>query len=136
MPKTAFSPDSLLLSHQPLALLVTGTFPIAEFNAPDLTLTHPVTNPQGHLLLIGSSEMFKNEYLYAPGFQHEQFLLNAVAYLTYGPQFADLQARRKIAPGFPYLSSDEKILWRILAIGFGPLFFILYGMRRRGRDKG
>ena len=78
--------------------------------------------------------MFKNEYLYASGFQHEQYLLNAVAYLTHGPQFADLQARRKIAPGFPYLPPDQKILWRVLIDGLGPLFFILYGVRRRGRD--
>ncbi len=136
LPKAAFSPDSLLLGHQPLALLVTGTFPIAEFNAPSLTLTHPIPTPQGQLLLIGSSEMFKNEYLYAPNFQHEQFLLNAVAYLTYGPQFATLQARRKIAPGFPYLPPDQKILWRILVVGFAPLFFVLYGVRRRRRGKG
>ncbi|MYB58772.1 MAG: hypothetical protein F4X51_20515 [Gemmatimonadetes bacterium] len=126
LPKTAFSPDSLLLSHQSLALLVTGTFPLAEFNASSPTFTHPMPNPQGHLLLIGSSEMFKNEYLYAPGFQHEQFLLNAVAYLTHGPQFADLQARRKIAPGFSYLSPDQKILWRVLVVGLGPLSFGLY----------
>lgn len=130
LPKTAFYPDSLLLGRQPLALLVTGTFPLAEFNAPSLTLTHPMPNPKGHLLLIGSSEMFKNEYLYAPGFQHEQFLLNAVAYLTQGPQFADLQARRKIAPGFSYLSPDQKILWRILVVGLGPLSFGLYGFFR------
>ena len=130
LPKTAFSPDSLLLSHQPLALLVTGTFPLAEFNAPSPTLTHPMPNSKGHLLLIGSSEMFKNEYLYAPGFQHEQFLLNAVAYLTHGPQFADLQARRKIAPGFPYLPPDQKILWRVLVVGLGPLSFGLYGFFR------
>ena len=38
----------------------------------------------GTLLLIGSSEMFKNEYLLTPGFQHDQFLLNAVAYNAYG----------------------------------------------------
>lgn len=131
LPKTAFSPDSLLLTHQPLALLMTGTFPQAEFKGSAPTLTHPMPNPEGNLLLIGSSEMFKNEYLYAPGFQHEQFLLNAVAYLTHGPQFADLQARRKIAPGFPYLSSDEKILWRILVIGLAPISFGLYGFFRR-----
>ena len=130
LPKTAFSPDLLLLNHQPLALLVTGTFPLAEFKAQDLTLTHPIPNPKGNLLLIGSSEMFKNEYLYAPGFQHEQFLLNAVAYLTHGPQFADLQARRKIAPGFPYLSPDQKIFWRVLIVSLGPLSFGLYGFFR------
>ena len=126
LPKTAFSPDSLLLSHQPLALLVTGTFPLAVFNASSPTLTHPIPNPKGNLLLIGSSEMFKNEHLYAPGFQHEQFLLNAVAYLTHGPKFADLQARRKIAPGFSHLSPDQKILWRVLVVGLGPLSFGLY----------
>ncbi len=131
LPKTAFSPDSLLLGHQPLALLVAGTFPMAEFKAPRITLTHPKPNLKGELLLIGSSEMFKNEYLYAPGFQHEQFLLNAVAYLTHGPKFADLQARRKIAPGFPYLLPDQKILWRILVVGFSPLFLTLYYIRRR-----
>ena len=130
LPKTAFSPDSLLLGHQPLALLVTGTFPLAEFKAPYFALAHPKPNPKGELLLIGSSEMFKNEYLYAPGFQHEQFLLNAVAYLTHGPQFADLQARRKIAPGFPYLPTNQKILWRIMVIGFAPLFCGLYGFFR------
>ena len=130
LPKTAFSPDSLLLSHQPLALLVTGTFPLAEFNAPGITLTHPIPNPKGHLLLIGSSEMFKNEYLYALGFQHEQFLLNAVAYLIHGPQFADLQARRKIAPGFPYLPPEQKILWRILIVGLVPISVGLYGFFR------
>lgn len=131
LPKATFSPDSLLLGHQPLALLVTGTFPLAEFKALGITLTHPKLNSKGELLLIGSSEMFKNEYLYTPGFQHEQFLLNAVAYLTHGPQFADLQARRKIAPGFPYLPSDQKILWRVLVVGLAPLFFILYYIRRR-----
>ena len=57
-------------------------------------------------------------------------LLNAVAYLTHGPQFADLQARRKIAPGFPYLPPNQKILWRIMVIGFAPLFCGLYGFFR------
>lgn len=135
LPKTAFSPDSLFLGHQPLALLVAGTFPLAEFNAPSPALTHPISNPKGHLILIGSSEMFKNEYLYAPGFQHDQFLLNAVAYLTHGPEFAGLQARRKIAPGFPYLSSDQKILWRILVVSLGPISFVLYGFFRYMKKK-
>ncbi len=129
LPKSAFSPDSLLLGHHPLAVLVTGMFPLAEFKTPEPTLEHPIPNPKGHLLLIGSSEMFKNEHLYAPGFQHEQFLLNAVAYLVHGPQFAELQTRRKIAPGFPHLPSHQKILWRVLIVGFGPLCFAICGMR-------
>ena len=54
----------------------------------------------GALLLIGSSEMFKNEHLLTPGFQHDQFLLNAVAQMAYGEDLAALQARRPTPRGF------------------------------------
>ncbi|MDP6038413.1 MAG: Gldg family protein, partial [Candidatus Latescibacteria bacterium] len=135
LPESAFAPDSLILSKQPLAILVNGTFPTAEFRPNETgeterTLQHPTPNPPGQLLLIGSSEMFKNTYLYTPGFQHEQFLLNAVAYLTHGPEYSELQARRKIARGFPYLPPDLKTLWRILVVGIGPICITLYGLIR------
>jgi hypothetical protein len=135
LPEAAFAPDSLILSKQPLAVLVSGTFPTAEFRSTETgqierIIQHPVPNPAGQLLLIGSSEMFKNTYLYTPGFQHEQFLLNAVAYLTHGPEYSELQARRKIARGFPYQPPDLKTLWRIAVLGIGPLCITLYGLFR------
>ena len=140
LPEKAFAPDSLLEGQQPLAVLVEGTFPVAEFKGTESgttqrILTHPASNPSGQLLLIGSSEMFKNSYLYAQGFQHEQFLLNAVAHLAHGPQYSQLQARRKIARGFPYLPTNQKTIWRILVVGLGPLVILLYGFTRYLREQ-
>ena len=140
LPESAFAPDSLILSKQPLVVLVSGTFPTAEFRIAETgeserILQHPTPNPSGQLLLIGSSEMFKNTYLYTPGFQHEQFLLNAVAYLTHGPEFSELQARRKIARGFPYQPPGLKTLWRILVVGLGPFCILVYGLVRYLKER-
>jgi hypothetical protein len=74
--------------------------------------------------------MFKNEHLYTPRFQHEQFLLNTTAHLIYGPEFTALQARRKVARGFPFQPSGQKTLWRILVVSLGPLVFLTYGCYR------
>ena len=87
----------------------------------------------GALLLIGSSEMFKNEHLLAPGFQHDQFLLNAVAYNAYGEELAALQARRPTPRGFPFQSAESKRLWRVFIVGAGPLLFLGYALYRRTR---
>ena len=77
----------------------------------------------GALLLIGSSEMFKNEHLLVPGFHHDQFLLNAVAYNAYGAELGTLQARRPTPRGFPFQSAEAKRLWRVFVVGAGPLLF-------------
>ena len=135
LPETIFSPDSLLSGHQPLALLAEGSFPVYDAaETPDGgivgTLRLLPGNPPGALVLIGSSEMFKNEHLYTPGFQHDQFLLNAVAHLAHGPQYAELQARRKIARGFAYLPPEQKTLWRAFVLGTGPALILLYGLIR------
>ncbi len=138
LPESAFVPDSLLIGHQPLSVLVEGAFPVftpADSVQRTPLLHHLQPNPLGQLLLVGSSEMFKNEHLYAPEFQHEQFLLNAVAFLTGGPDMAELQSRRKIARGFPYLPADDKILYRIFVVGFGPFMILLYGLLRTIRQR-
>ena len=88
----------------------------------------------GTLLLIGSSEMFKNEHLSALGFQHDQFLLNAVAYNAYGEELAALQARRPTPRGFPFQSTEAKRLWRVVVVGAGPLLFLGYALYRRMRQ--
>lgn len=135
LPETIFSPDTLLSGHQPLALLAEGAFPIYDpAETPDGrivgTLRHLPGNPPGKLLLIGSSEMFKNDHLYAPGFQHDQFLLNAIAHLAHGPEYAQWQARRKTARGFAYLPPEQKTLWRTFVLGTGPVLILLYGFIR------
>ena len=131
-----FSPASFLPGRQPLALLLWGRFPPVEFREDEqgrstLVLRDPVIpGEEGSLLLIGSSEMFKNDYLYASGFEHDQFLLNAVAGLTYGEEMAALQARHRTTRGFSFQSPAVKALWRVAVVCTGPLIFLLYGLRR------
>ncbi|MCZ6636229.1 MAG: Gldg family protein [bacterium] len=135
LPDSIFTTSTYLPDTQPLAVLLEGSFPLAEFRAREggtttLYLTPGAQPDRGALLLIGSSEMFKNKHLYTPGFQHEQFLLNTTAHLIYGPEFTALQARRKIAQGFPFQPPGQKTLWRILVVGLGPLVFLAYGFCR------
>ncbi len=82
------------------------------------------------LMLIGSSEMFKNKYLYADGFQHDQFLLNAIANMAYGAELGELQARRPTTRGFVFQSPASKKTWRVIVVGLVPLIFITFGILR------
>ncbi len=138
LPPEVFAPQTYLPGPQPLAALLTGPFPEVAFTESEdgrATLQRVGERPRqaGTLLLIGSSEMFKNEHLLAPGFQHDQFLLNAVAYNAYGEELAALQARRPTPRGFPFQSTESKRLWRVFVVGAGPLLFLGYALYRRTR---
>ena len=91
--------------------------------------------PAGQLALVGSSEMFKNGYLAAAGFQHDQLLLNLVAQLAFGPEMATLQARRSSPRGFAHQSSSAKVWWRVVVMGTAPLAFLALGMARYRRRR-
>ena len=138
LPPEVFAPQTYLPGPQPLAALLTGPFPEVAFAEDEdgrATLQRVGERPRqaGTLLLIGSSEMFKNEHLLTPGFQHDQFLLNAVAYNAYGEELATLQARRPTSRGFPFQSAETKRLWRVFVAGAGPLLFLGYALYRRTR---
>jgi len=141
MPEPAFLPsDSLTVGQKPLAVLAQGTFPTITFAQNDSgqvtrTLSYPPNKTAGALILLGSSEMFKNDYLYAPGFQHEQLILNTVAYLTRGNEYTEIQARRKISRGFQHLPAYQKAFWRIVVVSTGTLIFLLYGLMRFIRQR-
>ena len=123
LPPEIFHSQDYLPGPQPLAVLLQGTFPTADSSA--------VAAPQaGELLLIGCSEMFKNDHLQSIGFQHDQLLLNAVAHMAYGSQMAALQGRHQAPRGFAFQDSGAKNLWRTIAIGVGPQVVALYGLRR------
>lgn len=136
MPEAVFSPtDSLQVGSQPLAVLAEGTFPEIVFAQDDSgqvtrTLTQNPSLEKGAMILLGSSEMFKNPYLYAAGFQHDQLLLNAVSYLTMGPEYTQIQARRKTAKGFATQNAPTILFWRIVVVGAGTVGFLLYGLIR------
>ena len=71
--------------------------------------------------------MFKDGHLYEPGFGHDQFLLNAVAYMAHGPELAGLQAREQAVRSFPYLDANAKVFLRLFAVGLAPFLFLAYG---------
>ena len=131
-----FTPASYLPGRQPLVLLLRGRFPPVELQEDDqgrstlVPRDSVLPGEDGSLLLIGSSEMFKNDHLYASGFEHDQFLLNAVAGMTYGEEMAGLQARHQTMRGFSFQRPAVKALWRFAVIWAGPLSFLLYGLRR------
>ncbi len=142
IPEEAFvepgEPDAFLDGPQPLAVLLQGTFPRFEtmkdeagrsFLAP--SAAPPRANqPAGELLLIGCSEMFKNPNLYRPGQQHDQFLLNAVAYLTHGGEMAELQARQPSAESFPVQTATVNAGLRGIVVALPPVLLLLYGSFR------
>ena len=136
LPPEVFSAETYLPGPQPLAVLLAGPFPEASFVETEegrstLELTGFTPRKDGELLLIGSSEMFKNEHLHKPSFQHQQLLLNAVAQMAYGDELATLQARSPIPRGFAFQNARAKSLWRSVVIGLGPLLFLGYGLYRR-----
>jgi len=128
LPPEIFHSQDYLPGPQALAVLLQGAFPAADSTA--------VISPKpGELLLIGCSEMFKNDHLQSAGFQHDQFLLNAMAYMAYGSEMAALQGRHRSSHGFAFQDTGTKTLWRIIAVGGAPLVIALYGLRRYMRRR-
>ena len=83
------------------------------------------------MLLLGSSEMFKNHRLFSAGFAHDQLLLNAAAMAALGPRMAELQGRASApARGFAVQGSASRAAWRFAVIGGAPLALALVGLWR------
>jgi len=141
LPPQIFTSASYLPGPQPLTVLLQGRFPAVEFREAEeggavLALQDPgPAGKEGGLLLIGCSEMFKNDHLHASGFQHDQFLLNAAAFMAYGEEMAGLQARRPTRRGFSFRNPATKALWRLVVVWTGPLAFLLYGLLRYGKRR-
>jgi hypothetical protein len=135
----SFTEPAETIGPQPLAVLLEGPFPevvTADVASPGpkLGLASAARGPDrpGQLLLVGCSEMFKNAHLDATGYEHDRFLLNAVAWLAHGPELAHLQARRAAPVGLPYHPPHVKRAWRAWALGLGPVGFVTAGLIWRG----
>lgn len=138
IPDESFAePAQFLPGTQKLGFLLEGQFPRIEVKKDEqgrdsLTVVGAEGAPAspGQLLMIGCSEMFKNAHLQAPGYQHDQLLLNAVAALVHGPELAEIQARTRTPKVFPYQPNSTKQLWRAIVLGAAPALFVLYGLVR------
>ncbi|MEW6750005.1 MAG: Gldg family protein, partial [Candidatus Latescibacterota bacterium] len=134
LPPEVLRPSALLPGRQPLVLEVRGTFPPVVWpegpaDAGLVVGAEPSPGqPEGALVLVGCSEMFKDEHLYRAGFQHDQLLLNAVALLAWGEEMAQVQARRPAPRGFALQPEGARLAWRAAVIGGGPLLFVLVGL--------
>ena len=141
LPPEIFESTDYLPQSQPLAVKVIGPFPAAEFQEEEgrsVLVRRPRGNaPDGSLTLIGGSEMFKNDHLSTPEFDHQQFLLNAVAAAALDPQLAALQSRRGRPRGFAFVEPSSKLWWRLTVTGAAPMSLLLFGLvrwRRRMRE--
>ncbi|NKB68775.1 MAG: hypothetical protein GKR89_17050 [Candidatus Latescibacteria bacterium] len=134
LPPEVLAPTQLLPGPQALALRLDGPFPRIELAEDEKGRQQFIPDPvpprakEGTLVLVGCSEMFKNDYLYASGFAHDRLLLNAVAQLAYGTEMAALQARHPAPRGFAFRSPQVKAYWRLFAVGAGPLAVLLVGV--------
>ena len=119
-------------ARHPLALELAGTFPRISFEREEsgdlkTTIDASGSDSGGRLVLVGSSEMFKNDHLFRPGYQHEQLFLNIVGDLVYGEDLAALQARRRTEPGFSPQAFEAVATWRVAVIAVGPVLFLCFG---------
>jgi hypothetical protein len=111
----------------PLAVMVEGKFPALGDGEP--------ADKTGRLLLIGSSKIFANDQIDNARYDDEKFILNSVADLVYGSEFAQAQSHGgSTVKGFGFVPPGKKLLWRAFAIAFAPFLFILYGLFRRLRN--
>jgi len=133
------SANAPLAGPQALVVSLQGRFPVVDAvrteDAGTQLVSRDASTERGGLILVGSSEMFKDEHLLAPGFAHDQLLLNAVAAVVHGPALAALQGRHATTTrGFAVASPTLRSVWRVAVIGGGPCLLgliALWGQRRR-----
>ncbi len=137
-PERFAEPDTGKLGPQPLALFLEGSFPDVQWTRTEEG--HEVVNgaraqaePKhtGQMMLIGSSEMFKNPHLFEAGYQHSSLLLDAVALLADGPELAEVQARQRAPRAFGYRPAEAKARWREVIVLLPVLLFAGYGALHR-----
>jgi hypothetical protein len=139
LPPAAFAGDPPLKPHQALAVMLEGRFPAVQLLDDKSGRAQMEIAAQGHepgmLLLVGASEMFKNDLLLDADFSHAQFLLNAVSLAIHGPEMTKLLSRRPKPQGFAFRDLQSKAVWRLIVVGTAPLLLGAYGGYRFRRRK-
>lgn len=124
---------------RPLALAVTGTFPMPVeplFERVEGETTPPApSSAPGELLLIGGSELFKNTRLLDPRFRADRLLVNAAAHLALPADLAALAGRRSVPPALGLVDDDARIQWRAAVLAGGPMVALLALVLRFARRR-
>jgi len=139
-----------MLGPQPLAVLVTGTFPDAYADRGDVpswpdagqaeeeqeTGPMPITPWQpepASLLLVGSAKMFDDAVL--QGAQNALLLLNAVDFLAGSEDLLTIRSKQLTQRTIRPVQASEKVFWQIVVVALVPLLYIVYGVMRLARRR-
>ncbi|MEO0652751.1 MAG: Gldg family protein, partial [Planctomycetota bacterium] len=124
--------DGAFDGPRPLAARIHGRFPLPDepLRQPFDGESPPLPPPPGagELTLVGASEPLKNEWILGPEFRGDQLLINLVAHAALDSDLAALTGRRRVPRGLDAASPDERLLWRAVVIGGGPLGVGLAGL--------
>lgn len=124
----------------PLAVRVSGSFPVpsellrlaTDEPTPLERDSVPWPDPAaGELLLVACSDIFRDARLADPELRADRFLLQSVASLALPPELAEIAAHRPYASGLPWIDPDERLRWRAIVLGSGPLLVLLAGVAWR-----
>jgi len=131
--------------RKPLAVLVEGVFPSwlpPERERDRLDDAAPLDGAAparpSKLLLLGSSEVFKDHRIVEPEadiFRGDHLLLNAVAWLALGDDLGSVMSRRAVPRGFGLVTSGERAFWRAAAPATVPLVLVAFELIRARRRR-
>ncbi len=134
----------------PLGVLFEGTFPVPEGSL-DYYVREPSEEEEkeaqdalpwpdpkpARLVFLGCSEFLKNQRILEEEFRGDQLLWNLVANMALPTDLAEIATRRTVAPGFGFLTAEQKLEWRSIVVGT-PIAAILvlglawFAVRRSG----
>jgi hypothetical protein len=123
------------LGRKPLMVLVQGSFPLPaeplterriDSDAP-VAMADDV-GQTSQLLLLGSSELFKNDHYGDDTFRSDHLLLHAASVLALDEQLASVATHRQSSRGFDYVQAEQRMRWRIIVLIAGPISVLLFGV--------
>ncbi|MHB8078840.1 MAG: GldG family protein [Candidatus Krumholzibacteriia bacterium] len=142
VPGSAFNANNRQFEGpQPLAVLVSGTFPDAFAGRPvpawpadpkapagASDAVTPLTPRPAQLILVGDAKMFDDSVLQAV--DNATFLLNSVDALAHGADLISIRSKALTQRTIKPVSDSEKVGWRLFVVGLVPIGLAIFGISR------
>ncbi len=142
VPGSYFNPDNQKFGgRQPLAVLVSGTFPDAfqgralppwppagDGTAPATDSSPALAPKPAQLLLVGCAKMFDDAVIGAA--DNAPLLLNAVDALAHGSDLISIRSKASTDRTIRPVTDGEKFMFRLLAVVLVPVLLAVYGISR------